>query len=78
METLRQILKEKLGEKALLTKGFHIHAALAKPIQALAGKHLQAGLKALDKRQGWRGPVKHLATEEEIEVFFQKRGKKNG
>ena len=75
MEILRQILSEKLGEEQLLTGGLKIQAALDHNMQTLAQKHLKAGLKELDKRQGFRGPLKHLNTEEDIAVFFQKEEK---
>ncbi len=72
MEILRQILSEELGKDPLLTGGFKIQAAMDHNMQTLAKKHLRAGLKELDKRQGFRGPLKHLNAEKDIVLFFQK------
>ena len=76
MEVIRQILSENLGEEQLLTGGLKIHTAMDGNMQTLAQKHLKAGLKQLDKRQGFRGPLKHLNAEEDIIVFFQEEEKK--
>lgn len=75
MEIVRQILSENLGEEQLLTGGLKIQIAMDDNMQTLAQKHLKAGLKQLDKRQGFRGALKHLSSKEEIILFFQKEEK---
>ncbi len=72
LETLRQSLLKKLDEQLLLTGGLTIKTALDLPLQALARKHLRAGLRALDKRQGFRGPLAQLKEEKVIQEFLKK------
>ncbi len=76
LETLRQILVEKLGEDMVLDKGIHIHTGLDLEKQKAAQVAVVNGLKALDKRQGYRGPQKNLANEEELQAFLTEQQKK--
>ena len=76
METLRQMLAKHIGEDRLLTGGLTVKASMDHNLQALAEKHLKKGLKDIDKRQGFRGPLKHLNTQEDIQAFLQKQGQK--
>ena len=75
-ETLRQILSQELGEENLLTKGLRIKASVDIRLQSMARKHLRAGLRELDKRQGFRGPLQRLESEEQIQTFFEEEEKK--
>lgn len=72
LETLRQSLLQKLDEQLLLTGGLTVKTAMDVSFQEKARKHLQSGLRALDKRQGFRGPLAHLEGEESIQAFFEK------
>ncbi|MES2854878.1 MAG: transglycosylase domain-containing protein, partial [Bdellovibrionota bacterium] len=69
IETLRQMLVQSIGEKALLDEGLKIHTSIDYAAQVAANKSVQEGLRGLDKRQGYRGPLKNLATPEEQEQF---------
>ena len=71
METLRQSLLKKMDEKELLTGGVVIKSSLDLSFQELAQRHLRAGLRALDKRQGFRGPLASLEEEPAISQFFE-------
>ena len=75
-ETLRQILSQELGEENLLSKGFRIHTSMDIRLQQLARQHLQAGLKEIDKRQGFRGALQNLADEDQIKNFFKEQEEK--
>ena len=75
LETLRQSLLQKLDEQLLLTGGLEIKTAMDLSFQKMARKHLEAGLKALDKRQGFRGPLAQLDNENTIQEFFEKEEK---
>ena len=75
-ETLRQILSQELGEENLLSKGFRITTSMDIRLQQLARYHLQVGLKELDKRQGFRGAIKKLEDEEQINFFFTEQENK--
>ena len=78
IETIRQILIEKIGEKALLTAGLKIHTSLDLKIQEEAQKQLRKGLEDLDKRQGYRGALERIDinNEEAVKTFFEKKEKK--
>ncbi len=72
METVRQILVEKLGEKAVLDEGISIQIAMDLDKQIAAQRSLRLGLKDLDKRQGFRGPERRIESEAEIAEFLEK------
>ena len=76
VETLRQILIEELGEEKLLTGGLTIHSSLDLNFQKTAQTELKKGLKDLDKRQGFRGPIRNISSEEEKQDFFSQNAKK--
>ena len=67
-EHIRRYIENKYGHDALYNNGLKIYTAVNIEMQKAARKEIEKGLKALDKRQGYRGPLKHLA-EEEIEDF---------
>lgn len=76
LETLRQVVTDKVGNKALLQDGLKITASLDLEKQKAAQKALKKGLRELDKRQGFRGPLKKLKTREEVQDFlYQVRNK---
>jgi len=70
VETLRQLLVQELGEKAVLDEGLRVYTSIDYEAQVEATTQVQEGLRALDKRQGWRGPLKNLSTPEEQEEFL--------
>jgi len=67
-EHIRRYVEDKYGPDALYNDGLKIYTAVNIEMQKAARKEINKGLKALDKRQGYRGPIKHL-SEEEIETF---------
>ena len=67
-EHIRRYVEKKYGPDALYNDGLKIYTAVNIEMQKAARKEIEKGLKALDKRQGYRGPIKHL-SEEEIEAF---------
>ena len=82
-ETLRRLLTQKLDteenledsldeeDKDLLIKGWRIKSGMDFRLQSLAQEQMKKGLEDLDKRQGFRGPLNHFKTEEEITDFFK-------
>ncbi|MBV2169082.1 MAG: PBP1A family penicillin-binding protein [Bdellovibrio sp.] len=76
LETVRQLLVTQLGEDMVLDKGLRIHTSLDLNKQLAAQESVLAGLKALDKRQGYRGPLKNLSNEEDIKEFLKEAQKK--
>ena len=69
-EHIRRYLEEKYGEETLYREGLKVYTTVDVAFQKTAQKALEKGLYELDKRQGYRGPLKHLAPEE-IETFFK-------
>lgn len=70
-EYVRRYVEKKYGEDALNNQGLKIHTAVNIEMQKYAQEEVSQGLLDLDKRQGYRGPIKHLSVEE-IEPFSQK------
>jgi len=67
-EHIRRYIEKKYGSEALYNDGLKIYTAVNIEMQKTARKEIETGLRALDKRQGYRDPLKHL-SEEEIEAF---------
>jgi penicillin-binding protein 1A len=70
VETLRQMLIPIVGEKALLDEGLKIYTSIDYKAQIAANKAMQDGLREVDKRQGWRGPLKTITDPKEQEKFL--------
>ena len=68
LEYLRIQLEEKYGEEQLYRKGLRIYTTMNADMQRAAWEGVTNGLKAVDKRQGFRGSLKQL-KEGEIEGF---------
>jgi penicillin-binding protein 1A len=59
LEYVRQQLEQKYGVEAVYKGGMKVYTTLSKHAQVQAQKALQEGLREVDKRRGWRGPVGH-------------------
>ncbi|WP_413289330.1 penicillin-binding protein 1A [Bdellovibrio sp. HCB337] len=70
VETVRQQLVAQLGNDQVLDKGLRIYTGLDLENQLAAQESVVNGLKELDKRQGFRGPLKELSSKEDIEKFL--------
>lgn len=69
-EDIRRYVEKKYGEDALYNQGLKIYAAVNIDMQKAAREEIQKGLRDLDHRQGYRGPLKKLAADE-IEAYCQ-------
>ncbi len=58
LEHVRQHLMSQYGETMLYKGGLQVFTTLNIEMQQLAEKAVQIGLRQLDKRQGWRGPIR--------------------
>ncbi len=67
-EHVRRYVEKKYGKELLYAGGLKIYTAVNIDMQKTARAEITRGLKKLDKRQGYRGPEKHLEPEE-IEAF---------
>jgi penicillin-binding protein 1A len=71
LEQIRMQLEEKYGEELLYKEGLNIYTTMNAEMQRAAFDAVVNGLKALDKRQGFRGPLKFL-TEAEVDPYCKK------
>jgi penicillin-binding protein 1A len=71
LEQVRQQLEEKYGEERLYKDGLKIYTTMNAEMQKGAYDAVVNGLKALDKRQGFRGAAKYL-PEGEVDPFCKK------
>ena len=56
-EEVRRIIKSEYGDKALYEGGLSVRTTIDPTYQMMAERALREGLEALDRRQGWRGPL---------------------
>jgi penicillin-binding protein 1A len=71
LEHLRIQLEEKYGEDQLYKGGLKIYTTMNAGMQRAAYESVRNGLKAVDKRQGFRGPTKYL-NDTEVDAFCTK------
>jgi penicillin-binding protein 1A len=67
-EYIRRYISTKYGDDMLYKEGLSVYTSVNIEMQKLAREEISKGLNALDKRQGYRGPLEHLQPEE-IESF---------
>lgn len=67
LEYIRQQIEQKYGEDLVYKKGLRVYTTLNKNAQVYAQKALQEGLREIDKRKGWRGPIgfKEIKSEQQ-------------
>jgi penicillin-binding protein 1A len=70
-EYARRYVENKYGRDMLYNEGLSIYTAVNVDMQKIAREEIEKGLRALDKRQGYRGPEAHLA-EAEVEPFLDR------
>ncbi len=63
-EHVRRLVAEQYGHDILNTGGLKIHTTVNMRAQRAAQQALQKGLRVVDKRQGFRGPIEKIATAE--------------
>ncbi|WP_300671637.1 penicillin-binding protein 1A [Desulfoluna sp.] len=63
-EYVRRYVEKKYGADALYEGGLKIQTAVNIEMQKIARKAVTQGLEALDRRQGYRGPLGHLTPAE--------------
>lgn len=68
---IRQKLTEHFGKEDFLTNGYEVVTTLDWELQQKAEQEVIEGVRALDKRQGYKGPLRTLVGEEEIFNFIK-------
>jgi penicillin-binding protein 1A len=67
-EYVRQYVEKKYGRDLLYNGGLQVYTSVNIDMQKTAAQETEKGLRDLDKRQGYRGPLTNL-IKEEIETF---------
>jgi len=70
-EEVRRELAETYGTKALYEGGLSVRTTIDPQLQMKAERALREGLEALDRRQGWRGPLARLDPAKPVDVQLQ-------
>ncbi len=63
-EWVRQVVVDKIGEENFLKNGYRIVTTLDYELQKKAEIDLYRGIKEIDKRQGYKGPVSNIKNDE--------------
>jgi penicillin-binding protein 1A len=58
-EYVRKYLEDKYGEDTVYRSGLKVYTTLNRGMQGAAVNAVQAGIRDVDKRRGWRGPIEH-------------------
>ena len=74
-EYIRQYLEKRYGRDTLYRGGLKVYTTVNLDMQRSAQKALKKGLLELDKREGYRGAIRHLSPDE-IEAFKLESKKK--
>ena len=69
VEHVRRLLEERYGGTAPYQLGLQVYTAVDVGMQKAAEEAVRAGLRELDARQGFRGPVRHLDPKK-VEAFL--------
>jgi penicillin-binding protein 1A len=72
VETIRKYLQEKYGEEGVYEQGLQVLVNTSPSLLKSAGKLLREGLREIDQRTGFRGPVAHLKTPDDIQKRIEK------
>jgi penicillin-binding protein 1A len=73
---IRQEVMRSVGVDAFLTNGFKVVTTLDWSLQSKAEKTVKDRVKELDKRQGFKGAIKMLGSDEEIKAYIVEQRKK--
>jgi penicillin-binding protein 1A len=76
-EYVRRYVEEHYGKDALYRQGLQIHTAVNIELQKIARKAVRKGLIELDRRTGYRGPIKNISSLQ-IEDFCAETAKQIG
>ncbi len=71
VEHLRRHLTERYGSKAVNEEGLTVVVDVDPRILQAAGKAVRAGLREIDKRAGYRGPLKRIKNSQEQEALLE-------
>jgi len=75
-EFIRHQMERKYGKEKLYQEGLRIYTTLDLSFQKTAQTALEMGLRELDKRQGFRGPIQTLSAND-LKNLYKKKGSLN-
>jgi len=70
-ENVRRYIQTRYGSDVLYKEGLEVYTTLNVKMQKAATEAVRRGLRELDKRQGYRGPLTRIAPEE-FDAFLEK------
>ena len=73
VEEVRQQLEARFGAKQLYENGLSVQTTLDLPLQQAATRALQAGLRRLDQRRGFRSPTNLLEAGADLDAYRHPR-----
>jgi penicillin-binding protein 1A len=73
VEEVRQQLEARFGAKQLYENGLSVQTSLDLPLQLAATRALQAGLRRLDQRRGFRAPTNLLKAGADLDAYRHPR-----
>jgi penicillin-binding protein 1A len=73
-EFIRHQVERKYGKEKLYQEGLRIYTTLDLSLQRTAQQSVEAGLRELDRREGFRGPFQTLSPNETKELPNKKKG----
>jgi len=73
-ELIRHQVERKYGREKLYQEGLRIYTTLDLSLQGTAQKSLDIGLRGLDKREGFRGPLRTVSPKEVKELLNKQKG----
>jgi len=76
-EFIRQLVERKYGKEKLYQEGLRIYTTLDLSLQRAAQKDVEMGIRDLDKRQGFRGPIQTLSQKEMKDLQNKRKGTMN-
>ncbi len=72
IEYVRKMIEDKYGDEAVYKTGLKVYTTLNRSMQISAVSAMQSGLREVDKRRGWRGPVE---TRKNIDIEKELKGR---
>lgn len=70
---IRQRLIDQFGKEDFLTNGYEVVTTLDWELQEKAEKLVLEGVRGIDKRQGFKGPIKTFENQEDIQAFLKQQ-----
>jgi penicillin-binding protein 1A len=68
-DAVRRYLDERYGAERVETDGLAVEVAMDPAMQRAAEEALEAQLRAVDRRHGWRGPLHHLEAGQVLQAM---------